>query len=66
MTAISPSQFIATTEFHQRQLNALLIQYVDLPEAPGILACMLHLQRSIDKARELIEKKEENKKDDAN
>lgn len=49
--AISPKQFVATTEFHQKNLNALLEQYIDLPEAPGILAAMLYLQRSIQAAK---------------
>lgn len=60
--AISPRQFVATTEFHQRNLNALLEQYIDLPEAPGILAAMLYLQRSIQKAKSVDSEIEKDKK----
>lgn len=60
--AISPRQFVATTEFHQRNLNALLEQYIDLPEAPGILAAMLYLQRSIQAAKAAETETEKDKK----
>jgi len=60
--AISPKQFVATTEFHQRNLNALLEQYIDLPEAPGILAAMIYLQRSIQKAKSVDSETEKDKK----
>lgn len=59
---ISPKQFVATTEFHQRNLNALLEQYIDLPEAPGILASMLYLQRSIQAAKTADSETEKDKK----
>lgn len=60
--AISPKQFVATTEFHQKNLNALLEQYIDLPEAPGILAAMLYLQRTIQAARTADSETEKDKK----
>jgi hypothetical protein len=60
--AISPKQFVATTEFHQKNLNALLEQYIDLPEAPGILAAMLYLQRSIQAAKTADSEIEKDKK----
>jgi hypothetical protein len=60
--AISPKQFVATTEFHQKNLNALLEQYIDLPEAPGILAAMLYLQRSIQAAKTADSETEKDKK----
>lgn len=60
--AISPKQFVATTEFHQKNLNALLEQYIDLPEAPGILAAMLYLQRSIQAAKAADTETEKEKK----
>jgi hypothetical protein len=60
--AISPKQFVATTEFHQKNLNALLEQYIDLPEAPGILAAMLYLQRSIQAAKTADAETEKDKK----
>jgi len=61
--AISPKQFVATTEFHQKNLNALLEQYIDLPEAPGILAAMLYLQRSIQAAKTAESETEKDKRD---
>lgn len=42
--SVKPSQFISVTRFHKENLNILLEQYIDLPEAPGILAAMLYLQ----------------------
>lgn len=60
--AISPKQFVATTEFHQKNLSAILEQYIDLPEAPGILAAMLYLQRSIQKAKSVDSETEKDKK----
>jgi len=60
--AISPKQFVATTEFHQHNLNAMLETYIDLPEAPGILAVMLYLQRSIELAKTVDSVEEKDKK----
>lgn len=60
--AISPKQFVATTEFHQKNLNALLEQYIDLPEAPGILAAMLYLQRTIQAAKTAASEPEKDNK----
>lgn len=60
--AISPKQFVATTEFHQKNLNTLLEQYIDLPEAPGILAAMLYLQRTIQQAKAVNAETEKDKK----
>jgi hypothetical protein len=60
--AISPKQFVATTEFHQKNLNVLLEEYIDLPEAPGILAAMLYLQRTINAAKTAESETEKDKK----
>jgi hypothetical protein len=58
--AISPKQFIATSEFHQKNLQHLLEQYIELPEAPGILAAMLYIQQSINAARLAAEEDKKN------
>lgn len=52
--AINPKQFVSISKFHRNNLNVLLEQYIDLPEAPGILRAMLYLQESINRASELI------------
>lgn len=49
--AISPKQFVATTEFHKDNLTAMLERYIDLPEAPGILAVLIYLHQSIQAAK---------------
>jgi hypothetical protein len=64
--AISPRQFIKTSEFHQRNLQLLLEQYIDLPEAPGILASMLYIQQSINAARLAAEEDEKTNKKEKN
>lgn len=56
--AVNAAQFISITRFHQQNLNQLLEQYIDLPEAPGILAAMIYLQQSINKASPLLPEKE--------
>lgn len=52
--AVNAAQFIHTTKFHQQNLDKLLKQNIDLPEAPGILACMIYLQQSINAASDLL------------
>lgn len=48
--AVNPSQFIYVTRFHKANLNVLLETYAELPEGPGILAAMLYLQESENRA----------------
>lgn len=57
--AINAKQFIYVTRHHIQQLNVLLEQNIDLPEAPGILASMLYLQQSINQATPLLPQKED-------
>lgn len=61
---ISPKQFVHTTRFHKDNLQALFEQYIDLPEAPGLLVALMYLQKSInaatDAASELEKQKESN------
>lgn len=64
--AISPRQFISTSEFHQKNLQQLLEQYINLPEAPGILVAMLYIQRSIDAARKAAEEDAKTKEKETN
>lgn len=52
--AINAAQFVRISEFHKHNLNILLEQNIDLPEAPGILAAMVYLQHSINKASTLL------------
>lgn len=64
--AITPKQFIYITDFHQQNLNELLERYIDLPEAPGILAAMLYLQESKNRARaaaDALQKEKEKEKE---
>lgn len=61
--AISPKQFLATTEFHQKNLQQLLEQYINLPEAPGILVSMMYLQRSMNAARDAAAEDAKNNKE---
>lgn len=64
--AVNPKQFIYVTRFHKQNLNALLEQYIELPEAPGILAAMLYLQESENLAQlaaNAIKKEKEEEKD---
>lgn len=63
---ISPKQFVSTSEFHKNNLQAMLEQHIDLPEAPGLLVAMLYLQKSINAANDAaaeLEKIEKNDKD---
>ena len=48
--AVNPKQFIYVTRFHKHNLNVLLETYAELPEGPGILAAMLYLQESENRA----------------
>lgn len=57
--AVNAAQFVSITEFHKHNLNILLEQNIDLPEASGILAAMVYLQHSINKASTLLPKKED-------
>lgn len=61
--AITPKQFIYITDFHQQNLNVLLEAHIDLPEAPGILAAMLYLQESKNRAQVAANELEKNKKE---
>ena len=63
--AVNAAQFINITEFHKQNLNKLLEQNIDLPEAPGILAAMIYLQQSINKAYPLLPEKEDNGPDNS-
>ena len=47
---INSKQFIAISEFHQKNLNVLLAQYANLPEGPGLLLAMMYIQQSINRA----------------
>lgn len=57
--AVNAAQFISISEFHKNNLNHLLEQNIDLPEAAGILASMVYLQHSINKASTLLPPKKE-------
>lgn len=50
--AISPNQFLHTTQFHKDNLEAIFKQHIDLPEAPGLLVALIYLQKSINAARD--------------
>lgn len=63
--AITPKQFVYVTRFHKHNLNELLGKHIDLPEAPGILAAMLYLQESENRAlaaANALEKQKEEEK----
>lgn len=51
-----PQQFTATTNFHKDNLQKMLEQHIDLPEAAGILVAMIYLQKSLNAAHDMTQK----------